>query len=73
MFDSQGTNVGSGAVWILANFCYAGMKAQGHPSRLWRILSFIFGFPGTLLSFFVVREGSGRAYGVDLPKHRDGL
>ena len=59
---------GVSALWILANFCYAGMRAQGHPGSGWRILSFIFGFPGTAVSWLVIREGEERAYGVDLPR-----
>ena len=65
-------DTGVSALWILANISYAGMKAQGHPSRLWRVLSFLFGFPGTLLSLLVVTEGGENAYGIYLPKrHRD--
>jgi hypothetical protein len=45
---SQDTGVS--AIWVLANICYAGMRAQGHPSRVWRVLAFVFGFPGSLLS-----------------------
>jgi hypothetical protein len=63
-------DTGVSAIWILANISYAGMRAQNHPSTGWRVLSFIFGFPGTLLTFFVVREGRERAYGVDIPKKR---
>ena len=59
---------GSSAIWIFANISYAGMRAQGNPSMWWRIISFIFGFPGTLLTLFVVEEGSERAYGIELPK-----
>ncbi|MBI5094298.1 MAG: hypothetical protein HZB26_17890 [Candidatus Hydrogenedentes bacterium] len=59
---------GASGIWILANVSYAGMRAQSNPSVGWRILSFIFGFPGTLVSFLVIREGSERAYGIDLPK-----
>ena len=65
------SNTGVSGLWILANISYAGMRAQNHPSVGWRILSFIFGFPGTLLSFFVIREGSGRAYGIHIPKRTD--
>lgn len=61
-------HTGVSGLWILANISYAGMRAQNHPSWGWRIVSFIFGFPGTLLSFLVVREGSGRAYGINLGK-----
>lgn len=63
-------DTGVSALWILANISYAGMKAQGHPGFGWRCLSFIFGFPGTLISLFVVREGGERAYGIDLPRHQ---
>jgi len=36
---------------------------------MWRIISFIFGFPGTLLSYFIVKEGKNRVYGVDMPRN----
>jgi hypothetical protein len=68
---NEGVDSGVSALWMLANICYAGMKAQASPSFGWRFLSFVFGFPGTLLSFFVVSEGSERAYGIDLPKRQD--
>ena len=61
---------GSSAIWILANISYAGMRAQSNPSVGWRIISFIFGFPGTLLTWIVVGEGSERAYGIELPKKK---
>jgi hypothetical protein len=59
---------GVSALLLLANFSYAGMRAQGSKDRFLRIIAFIFGFPGTLLSLIVMRDGSERAYGVDLPK-----
>jgi hypothetical protein len=61
-------DAGVSGIWILANLSYAGMRAQDSPSGLWRVVAFIFGFPGTLLTFFVVSEGGERAYGVDLPR-----
>ena len=61
-------NTGVSGLWVLANISYAGMRAQGHPSLGWRVLAFVFGFPGTLVSFLAVREGSGRAYGIRLGK-----
>jgi hypothetical protein len=67
----SGTSVRDGgvsAIWILANLAYTGMRAQGSASAGWRILAFIFGFPGTLLTYFVVADGGERAYGVDLPR-----
>jgi hypothetical protein len=69
-FADSSTAVGTAGVsgiWILANISYAGMRAQDNPSG-WRILAFLFGFPGTLLSLLVVDEGGERAYGIDLPK-----
>ena len=65
------TYVGSAgvpALWILANISYAGMRAQGSRSKGWRILAFIFGFPGTLVSYLAVDENSERAYGIQLPR-----
>lgn len=61
---------GSGAtgLWILANVSYAGMRAQSHPSERWRAIAFLLGLPGTLLTYFVVHEGSGSAYGIRLPR-----
>ena len=61
-------NTGVSAIWILANISYAGMRAQNSPSSVWRVVSFIFGFPGTLISYFAVPEGKERAYGIDIPK-----
>ena len=71
LLADTGTSAGTAGVsgiWILANFCYAGMRAQENPSSFWRIVSFIFGFPGTLVSMLVIEEGSERVYGVDLPR-----
>jgi hypothetical protein len=64
----RASSAGVSSLWVLANFCYAGMRAQGNPSSGWRIISFIFGFPGTLLSMLVIQEGGERVYGVDLPR-----
>jgi hypothetical protein len=60
------TNTGVSGIWI-ANISYAGMRAQGSPQLGWRIVAFIFGLPGTLLTFLVVSEHGGRAYGIHLP------
>ncbi|MBX7257014.1 MAG: hypothetical protein K1Y02_11690 [Candidatus Hydrogenedentes bacterium] len=59
---------GPSALWILANISYAGMRAQGSRSAGWRIVAFIFGFPGTLLSLLLIRDGCEHAYGIDLPR-----
>jgi hypothetical protein len=64
-------NTGVSGIWILANISYAGMRAQNHPGAAWRIAAFIFGFPGTLITFFAVKEGGERAYGIDIPRKRE--
>lgn len=61
-------NTGASGIWLLANISYAGMRAQGSQSKGWRIVAFIFGFPGTFVSFLAVDENSERAYGIDLPR-----
>ena len=61
-------DTGISGLWILANISYAGMRAQNHRSVVWRMLAFIFGLPGTLVTFFAVTEGCERAYGIDLPR-----
>jgi hypothetical protein len=66
--QSQIQNTGISGLWVLANVSYAGMRAQDNPSVLWRTMAFIFGLPGTIVTFFAVAEGSGRAYGIDLPR-----
>jgi len=63
-------DTGVSAIWVLANISYAGMRAQNSPSTGWRVLSFIFGFPGTLLTYLAVPVGGERAYGIDIPKKR---
>ena len=63
-------NAGASGLWVLANICFAGMRAQNSPSTGWRIVAFLFGFPGTLITYFVVDEGSERAYGIEIPKKR---
>jgi len=63
-------DTGVSAIWILANISYAGMRAQNSPKTGWRALSFIFGFPGTLLTFLAVPQGGERAYGIEIPKKR---
>jgi hypothetical protein len=52
---------------VMSNVAYAGMRAQGSDNTLGRTAAFIGGFPGTLVSFFAVDEGSERAYGIHLP------
>jgi hypothetical protein len=61
-------DTGISGLWVLANASFAGMRAQNHRSVFWRTLAFIFGLPGTLVTFFAVTEGSERAYGIDLPR-----
>jgi hypothetical protein len=61
-------NVGVSGIWILANISYAGMRAQNSSSTGWRIVAFIVGFPGTLISFLAVEEGGERAYGIEIAR-----
>jgi hypothetical protein len=61
---------GASALWIFANLSFAGMRAQNSSSRGWRIIAFICGFPGTLLSLFVVDEGGERVYGIEMPRRQ---
>ena len=70
--DQGATETGVTALSLLANLSYAGMRAQGHPGRGWRIVSFLLGLPGTLISWIFVPEGGERAYGIELPRRRDG-
>jgi hypothetical protein len=65
---SQMQDTGISGLWVLANISFAGMRAQNNPSARWRILAFIFGLPGTIITYLAVNEGSNRAYGIDLPK-----
>ena len=61
-------NVGASGLWMLANISYAGMRAQNSPHSVWRVVALVVGLPGTLVTFFAVKEGSERAYGIDIPK-----
>lgn len=66
--EGTARDTGFSAWWIFANISYAGMRAQASQSVGWRIVAFIFGFPGTLLSLLVIKEGSERMYGIDIPR-----
>jgi hypothetical protein len=63
-----GTEGGVSAVWIFANLSFTAMWAQARNTTFWMVVSFIFGFPGTLLTWLVVTRGSERAYGIDMPR-----
>jgi hypothetical protein len=53
---------------ILSNVSYAGMRAQNKPENDFaRIVTFVFGAPYSLITYFCVEEGSKKAYGIDLP------
>jgi peptidoglycan/LPS O-acetylase OafA/YrhL len=65
--EVQAENTGVSGLWVLANISYAGMRAQNNRDKFWRTLAFIFGLPGTLLTFVFVDEGGDRAYGIHLP------
>jgi hypothetical protein len=66
--DSPAANGGVSAIWIFANLSFTAMRAQGKGTTLWKVISFIFGFPGTLLTLLVITQGSERAYGIDMPR-----
>ena len=59
---------GVDAIWVFANLSFTGMRAQAKGSMFWKVVTFIFGFPGTLLTLLVVNKGSERAYGIDMPR-----
>jgi len=58
---------------VAANFVYAGMRAQNNPNKIWRIITFIFGFPFTIITYFAVKENSERIYGIDLLKNKSNI
>jgi len=62
--EIQVTNTGISGLWVLANISYAGMRPQNNSSKLWRILAFIFGLPGTIVTFFAVEEGTTAHMGL---------
>jgi hypothetical protein len=61
---------GVSAIWIFANLSFTGMRAQDAGGIFWKFITFILGFPGTLLTLLLVRRGSERAYGIDMPRRR---
>jgi hypothetical protein len=66
-----GSESGASAIWVFANLSFTGMRAQDRGSLAWKIISFIFGFPGTLLTLMIVEKGSQRAYGIDMPRKQE--
>jgi hypothetical protein len=61
---------GLGYFGLLCNLSYAGMRSQNAQNDIGRTVTFIGGFPGTLVTYFAVEEGSCRCYGVDLPSKK---
>ena len=57
---------------VFANLSFTGMPDQVTGTTFWKVVTFIFGFPGTLLTLFVVARGSERAYGIDMPRKTAG-
>jgi len=51
---SQKVSVGYSMLNVLSNIAYAGMRAQNSENRFGRVCSFWLGFPGTLLTYFLV-------------------
>ena len=68
MLEVSRTDCGVSAVWVFANLSFTAMRAQARGTSFWKMLTFIFGFPGTLLTLLVVTEGGERAYGIDMPR-----
>ena len=64
---SIGFGLGSGVLWMVL---YTVWRAQAYRGKVWRAVAFIGGLPVTLLSYFVVAEGSDRAYGIELPRQK---
>lgn len=59
---------GVDAVWVFANLSFTAMRAQDKGTTFWKVVTFIFGFPATLLTLLVVDRGSQRAYCIDMPR-----
>lgn len=68
MLEASRTDCGVSAIWIFANLSFTAMRAQARGSTFWRVMTFIFGFPGTLVTLLAVTKGSERAYGIDMPR-----
>ena len=65
-----GSEGGASAVWIFANLSFTGMRAQDTGTTFWKVVTFILGFPGTLLTLLIIDRGGERAYGIDMPRKR---
>ena len=65
---SPSAGCGGGAIWVFANLSFTAMRAQDSGSTFWKVVTFIFGFPGTLLTLIVVNRGAEHAYGIDMPR-----
>jgi hypothetical protein len=59
---------GVSAIWVFANLSFTAMRAQDKGTTFWKVVTFIFGFPGSLLTLLAVKKGSERAYGMDMPR-----
>lgn len=68
MMDVSRTDCGVSAIWIFANLSFTAMRAQAGGGSFWKVVTFILGFPGTLVSVLAVEKGSERAYGIDMPR-----
>jgi hypothetical protein len=64
MHSTQGVD----AIWVFANLSFTAMRAQDKGTTFWKVVTFIFGFPATLLTLLIVDKGSERAYGMDMPR-----
>jgi hypothetical protein len=66
MHATQGVD----AIWVFANISFTAMHAQSKGTTFWKVVTFIFGFPATLLTLLIVDKGSERAYGMDMPRRQ---
>jgi hypothetical protein len=71
MSTRSGGECGASAIWIFANLSFTGMRAQSTGTTFWKVVTFILGFPGTLLTLLTVARGSERAYGIDMPRKQN--
>ncbi|MDT8067744.1 MAG: hypothetical protein ROO76_06205 [Terriglobia bacterium] len=63
-----GTEGGISALWTFSNLSFTAMRAQDRGLLFWKVVTFIFGFPATLLTLIVFTPNGERPCGIDLPR-----
>ena len=62
----------AGTLWLFSNFLYMCLRAQGKKETEYiRIMSFLCGFPHTIISYCCIDFGSKNAFGIELPTNED--